>query len=212
MDKIYSTIYNNVIESRKISKENKELLLNLYEKDLCEIIPNILPFCAYENGKFIYFPTFPTPNLILNNKQIYKYGINGIYQQIVSIFNTHYSLEQNGIKDSDLKNIGLFLQSQEYVQIILPYFFDLSYAILQFYYTIIQAALDILENDYQMVLQFYILAGIGCIIILYIVILIRAITLQNKVRLIRQTLIVIPHESLQDQSILNSIRKIDRIL
>lgn len=31
MDKIYSTIYNNVIESKKISEENKQLLLNLYE-------------------------------------------------------------------------------------------------------------------------------------------------------------------------------------
>ncbi|CAD8116980.1 unnamed protein product [Paramecium sonneborni] len=212
MDTIYSKIYNNVIESRKINIENKDLLLNLYEKDLCEIIPSILPFCAYENEKFIYFPSFPAANPILNNKQIYKYGINGIYQQIISIFNTHYSLELDGKKDTNLKNIEQFLQSQEYIQTILPYFFDLSYAILQFYYTIIFAALDILENDYQMALQFYIFAGIGCIIILYIVIFLRAITLQNKVRLIRQALIVIPHESLQDQSILNSIRKIDRIL
>ncbi|CAD8081262.1 unnamed protein product [Paramecium primaurelia] len=212
MDKIYSTIYNNVIESKKISEENKQLLLNLYEKDLCEIIPTILPFCAYENDQFLYFPNFPAASSNLNNKQIYKYGINGIYQQIISIFNTHYSQEISGLKDTNLTNINQFLQSPEYVQTILPYFFDLSYAILQFYYTIIQAALDILENDYQMVLQFYIIAGVGCIIILYLVIMLRAITLQKRVRLIRQVLIVIPHESLQDQSILNSIRKIDRNL
>ncbi|CAK87668.1 unnamed protein product (macronuclear) [Paramecium tetraurelia] len=81
MDEIYSKIYNNVIESKKISEENKQLLLNLYEKDLCEIIPTILPFCAYENDKFEYFSTFPPASSDLNNKQIYKYGINGIYQQ-----------------------------------------------------------------------------------------------------------------------------------
>ncbi|CAD8197029.1 unnamed protein product [Paramecium pentaurelia] len=210
MDEIYSKIYNNVIESRKMSEQNKQLLLNLYEKDLCEIIPTILPFCTYEQEKFIYFPTFPVASPNLNNKQIYQHGINGIYQQIISIFNTHYSLEKSGIEDTNHINIHQFLQSSEYIQIILPYFFDLSYAILEFYYIIIQAAQDILENDYWMILQYYIIAGIGCINILYLVIILRAITLQKRVRLIRQALIVIPYESLQDQTILNSIKKIDR--
>lgn len=67
MDNIYSTIYNDIVASNKIDEENKNLLLNLYEKDLCHIIPNILPFCAYDNGTFLYFPTYPAATPILNN-------------------------------------------------------------------------------------------------------------------------------------------------
>ncbi|CAD8106769.1 unnamed protein product [Paramecium sonneborni] len=212
MDGIYSNIYNDVVESSKINDYNKNRLLNLFEKDLCEIIPSILPFCAYENGTFQYFPTYPSAESQLNNNQIYKYGINGIYQQIISIFNIYYILEKNGIKDTNLTNTNLFLESTEFIQIILPYFFDLSYAILEFYYTMIYSSLDILQNDYQMILQFYVSTGIGCLIILYIVCLIRSFTLQRKVQLILQSIILIPYESLQDQSILMSLKKIDRSL
>ncbi|CAD8187906.1 unnamed protein product [Paramecium octaurelia] len=212
MDEIYSHIYNDIVASTKISDDNKNLLLNLYEKDLCQIIPTILPFCAYDNGVFLYFPTYPSASSLINNQQTYKYGINGIYQQIISILNTHYNLEKNGIIDTNLTNANLFLENSEFIQIILPYFFDLSYAILEFYYTIIQSTLDVLESDYNMILEYYIAAGIGCLIILYSVTLIRAITLQKKVRLILQAIILIPYESLIDQAIIMTIRKIDRTL
>lgn len=67
MDDIYSNIYTDIVASSKINDENKNHLLNLYEKDLCQIIPNILPFCAYDNGTFLYFPTYPPATSLLNN-------------------------------------------------------------------------------------------------------------------------------------------------
>lgn len=79
MNEIYSSIYNEVISSKKISTTNKDLLLSLYEDNLCDLIPSVLPFCDYENGRFTYFPTFPAAPTTLNNKAIYKYGINGLY-------------------------------------------------------------------------------------------------------------------------------------
>ena len=51
-----------------------------------------------------------------------------------------------------MTNNILFLGNPEFIQTILPYFFDISYAILEFYYTIINSTLDILESDYEMVL------------------------------------------------------------
>ncbi|CAD8187848.1 unnamed protein product [Paramecium octaurelia] len=209
---IFEHIYSDIVASKKISSSNKELLLKMYETDLCLIIPSQLPFCEYENGQFKYFPTYPSAEDIDNNRMLYRYGINGIFQTIQSIFTTHYSLELNGIKDTNLTIVNQFLQSPEFIQVILSYTFDISFALLEFYYTIIQASLDILEEDYQMIVVYVVTFGLGALITLYIVIFIRATTLQQRVQSIRQALIIIPHESLQDQSILNAIRKIDRTL
>ncbi|CAD8096407.1 unnamed protein product [Paramecium primaurelia] len=209
---VFEHIYNDIVASKKISSANKDLLLKMYETDLCLIIPSQLPFCEYENGQFKHFPTYPSAQDIDNNRMLYKYGINGIFQNIQQIFTTHYSLELNGIKDTNLILVNQFLQSPEFIQVILSYTFDISFALLEFYYTIIQASLDILEDDYQMIVTYVASFGFGALITFYLVILIRATTLQQKVQSIRQALIIIPHESLQDQSILNAIRKIDRTL
>jgi hypothetical protein len=79
IEEIYFTLYNDLTASEKLSDSNKAYLLNLFQNNLCEIIPNSLPFCSYINGSFTYFPTYPTPFEILDNKLIFKYGINGIY-------------------------------------------------------------------------------------------------------------------------------------
>ncbi|CAD8106697.1 unnamed protein product [Paramecium sonneborni] len=209
---VFEHIYNDIVASKKISQENKDLLLRMYETDLCLIIPSSLPFCEYENGRFQNYPTYPLAEDIDNNRMLYKYGINGIFQTIQQILTTHYSLELNGIKDTNLTLVNQFLQSPEFIQVILSYTFDISFALLEFYYTIIKASLDILEDDYVMIVTYAISFGFGVLITFYFVILIRATTLQHQVQAIRQALIIIPHESLQDQSILNAIRKIDRTL
>ncbi|CAD8120876.1 unnamed protein product [Paramecium sonneborni] len=206
----YNQIYDNIVASRKISAKNKNLLLGLYQDDLCDYIGDQLPFCNYQNGKFKYFPDFPQPFEINNNRERLKQGFNGLYQEIQALFSSKFVKELNGELESDVDEIINFLQSAENLQLLMPYFFDLNKAIVEFYSTIISTSVDILETDYQNYLIYYIIFGLLVSGILFAVVIFETRKLQRQIRAIRQALILLPHESLLDVQIYNAIKRFEQ--
>ncbi|CAD8084166.1 unnamed protein product [Paramecium sonneborni] len=207
---LYSSIYQNIVASKKISDSNKDLLLGLYQNDLCVYINEQLPFCAYQNGKFTYFPDYPSAEEINNNRERLKQGFNGIYQEVSALFASKFVKELNGNLESDADEIKNFLKTQEYYQILLPYFYDLNKAIELFYKTIIITSVDILELDYQNYLIYTIIYGFSACFILFYVIIYNTRRLQKQIRAIRQALILLPHESLLDVQVYNAIKRFEQ--
>ncbi|CAD8116943.1 unnamed protein product [Paramecium sonneborni] len=207
---LYSSIYQNIVASNKISETNKDLLLGLYQNDLCVYIPEQLPFCSYENGKFTYFPNYPIPEEINDNRERLKQGFNGIYQEVSALFASKFVKELNGDLETNIDEIKNFLKTQEYYQILLPYFYDLNKAIELFYDTIIITSVDILELDYYNYLIYTIIYGISTAFILFYVISYSTKRLQRQIRAIRQALILLPHESLLDAQVYNAIKRFEQ--
>lgn len=56
--------------------------------------------------------------------------------------------ELNEELETDVDEIINFLETAENIQLLMPYFFDLNKAIVEFYTTIISTSVDILETDY----------------------------------------------------------------
>ncbi|CAD8197069.1 unnamed protein product [Paramecium pentaurelia] len=206
----YSTIYQNIVASTKISDTNKNLLIGLYQNDLCIHIAQKLPFCSYENGKFTYFPNYPIPEEINNNRERLKQGFNGIYQEVSSLFASKFVKELNGDLETNSDEIKNFLHTPEYSQILLPYFYDLNQAIELFYDTIIATSVDILELDYQNYLIYTIIYGFSVSTILFYVIIYKTRRLQRQIRAIRQALILLPHESLLDVQVYSAIKRFEQ--
>ncbi|CAD8106785.1 unnamed protein product [Paramecium sonneborni] len=206
----YNSIYDNIVASAKISDQNKNLLLGLYQDDLCDYIGDKLPFCNYMNGKFQNFPDFPQPLEINNNRERLKQGFNGLYQEIQALFSSKFVKELNGELESDADEIINFLQSAENFQLLMPYFFDLNKAIVEFYSTIISTSVDILEKDYQSYLIYYVIFGIVASGILFSVVILATRKLQRQIRAIRQALVLLPHESLLDVQVYNAIKRFEQ--
>ncbi|CAD8096337.1 unnamed protein product [Paramecium primaurelia] len=206
----YNSIYDNIVASKKISDYNKNLLLGLFQDDLCDYIGDQLPFCFYENGKFQYFQDFPKPLEINNNREHLKQGFNGLYQEIQALFSSKFVKELNGELETDADEIIHFLETSENIQILMPYFFDLNKAIVEFYSTIITTSVDILETDYQNYLIYYIIFGITVSGILFSVVIFATRKLQRQIRAIRQALVLLPHESLLDVQVYNAIKRFEQ--
>ncbi|CAD8187920.1 unnamed protein product [Paramecium octaurelia] len=206
----YNSIYDNIVASTKISDYNKNLLLGLFQDDLCDYIGDQLPFCFYQNGKFQYFPDFPTPLEINNNREHLKQGFNGLYQEIQSLFSSKFVKELNGELETDVDEIVHFLETAENLQLLMPYFFDLNKAIVEFYVTIISTSVDILETDYQNYLIYYIIFGIAVSAVLFSVVIFATRKLQRQIRAIRQALVLLPHESLLDVQVYNAIKRFEQ--
>ncbi|CAD8187135.1 unnamed protein product [Paramecium octaurelia] len=206
----YNSIYDNIVASKKINDQNKNLLLGLYQDDLCDYIGDQLPFCFYQNGKFQYFPDFPQPQEINNNREHLKQGFNGLYQEIQALFSSKFVKELNGELETNTDEIVLFMETAENIQLLMPYFFDLNKGIVEFYQTIIATSVDILETDFQNYLIYYIIFGIVASAILFSVVILATGKLQRQIRAIRQALVLLPHESLLDVQVYNAIKRFEQ--
>jgi hypothetical protein len=56
----FEFIYDKIVGSTKISADNRNKLLALYQNDLCTVLEELLPFCRYNGKKFTGFPTYPS--------------------------------------------------------------------------------------------------------------------------------------------------------
>ncbi|KAM3134810.1 hypothetical protein pb186bvf_013135 [Paramecium bursaria] len=216
----YQNIYRDIEASSKISGENKHILVQIYQLDICELdfLEESIPYCHYD-GEFEHFLDYPIPDDVENEdyKERLKYGINGIIQQqIFNIIRVHttlssyYNKELNGEWETDLDALRQFMHTPDYVQLFQFFFLDVNKPFLAFLSTIITAPENILESDFQNVQIYYIVFGTIVSMILFIIIAFLSISLQFQVKSIRQSLVLVPHEALLDPLIGSSIKRLER--
>ncbi|CAD8120805.1 unnamed protein product [Paramecium sonneborni] len=201
-------IYQDIVNSKKISQTDKETLQTLYQDDLCSVIADQLPFCNFDNNQFINFPDYPMPRKEDNNREIFRDGINGIFQRLTAIFNSYYELELQGKKNKNETETYYFLKTPEFQLYILEYFFDVNKAVVKFFSTILESTTKILQADYENSLFFYLAFGISVLIVQGTLLIYNLSQLQELVSACKFAFILMPIECLNETKCLAIIKQI----
>ncbi|CAD8106603.1 unnamed protein product [Paramecium sonneborni] len=201
-------IFQDIIDSKKISNTDKEILQTLYQDDLCSVIADQLPFCNFNDNQFDDFPDYPTPRRVDNNREIFRNGINGIFQKLIAIFNSYYELELQGKENRNETETQYFLQTPEFQHYILEYFFDVNKAVVQFFSTILESTMKILQTDFQNSLFYYLVFGISVLIVQGILQIYNLSKIQELVSACKFAFILMPTECLSEIKCLAIIKQI----
>ncbi|CAD8096481.1 unnamed protein product [Paramecium primaurelia] len=201
-------IYQDIINSKKISSNDKEILQTLYQDDLCSVMPDQLPFCNFTNNQFQYFPDYPMPRDEDNNREIFRNGINGIFQKLLVILKSYYQLELQGHKNTNKTETEYFLSTPEFKHYILEYFFDINKAVVKFYTTILESTTDILQNDFKNALFYYVIFGLSVLIVQGTLQIQNLSKIQELVSASKFAFILMPLECLNENKCLAIIKQI----
>ncbi|CAD8187778.1 unnamed protein product [Paramecium octaurelia] len=201
-------IYQSIINSKKISSSDKSILQALYQDDLCSVMAEDLPFCNFTNNQFYYFPDYPTPRAGDNNREIFRNGINGIFQKLLVILESYYQFELQGLKNTDQNETEYLLSTPEFKHYVQEYFFDINKAVVKFYATILGSTTDILQNDLKNALFYYLIFGISVLVVQGTLQIQNLSKIQELVQASKFAFILMPLESLNEAKCIAIIKSI----
>ncbi|CAD8198989.1 unnamed protein product [Paramecium pentaurelia] len=205
---INEIIFQDIVNSKKISQIDKEILQTLYQDDLCSVMDDQLPFCNFTNNQFFYFPEYPKPKDEDNNREIFRNGINGIFSKLIAILKSYYQLELQGQININKTETEYFLSTLEFKHYVLEYFFDINKAVVKFYVTILESTTKILHNDFQNTLFFYLIFGFSVLVAQGTLQISNLSKIQELVSASKFTFILMPLESLNETKCLAIIKQI----
>ncbi|CAD8187023.1 unnamed protein product [Paramecium octaurelia] len=201
-------IFQDIVNSKKISATDKEILQILYQDDLCSVMNDQLPFCNYTNDQFLYFPDYPKPREEDNNREIFRNGINGIFSKLIAILKSYYQLELQGKINTDKTETSYYLSTQEFKQYIQEYFFDINKAVVKFYVTILESTTKILQSDFENTVFYYLIFGLSVLIVQGALQVSNLSKIQQLVSASKFTFILMPLECLNETQCLAIIKQI----
>ncbi|CAD8162327.1 unnamed protein product [Paramecium octaurelia] len=201
-------IYENIIESNKITQEDEQVLLLLYSNDFCELLSNDIPFCNYDNTTD-FNQIYGAPTRLDDNRDYLSKGIQGVVSRLDSFFKQNYYYETNQFDYFPDLNVVLDLfKTREFTNTLIEHFLDTTDGTNLFIDTLMKAVISITQNDLNSLYTYYLVTGL-MLLLIYLVFY-GCWIYQTNQRLIQLRLILtnLPIEVLTEQHTLSLLKKL----
>ncbi|CAD8050403.1 unnamed protein product [Paramecium primaurelia] len=166
-DQNLTEIYEGILFSKDIDDSKKELLLGLYESDICQIIYHDIPFCQYETlGETNFIQKYSQFYFQDNNRDYLENGLVGITSSISNFMKTNYDYEIATITYvTDFNELNNLYKTQEFTNIILEHFSSTIQSTEKILNIILSTNEIILEEYLKLITIYYGLIGTGLLVL-----------------------------------------------
>ncbi|CAD8057376.1 unnamed protein product [Paramecium primaurelia] len=207
-DENLTQIYEGILFSQDIDDSKKEILLGLYEKDICQIIIEEIPFCQYDQlGEKNFIQKYSQFYLQDNNRDYLKNGLAGITSSVSYFMKTNYDYEIstiNYITDFNLLN-KLYL-TQEFNNILIEHFSSTTQSTEKVLNLILSTNEELMNQNKKTITIFFSLIG-SIILIIYIFFFTWILKLSSlKLKYLKLGLSLVPKEIVADQYTISIIK------
>ncbi|CAK61089.1 unnamed protein product (macronuclear) [Paramecium tetraurelia] len=153
-------IYENIIESNKITDADENTLLMLFSNDFCELLSQDIPFCNYDNTTN-FNEKYGTPTRLDDNRDYLSKGIQGVVSKLDQFFKQNYYYETNQVDYyPDLSVVLELFNTREFTNTLIEHFLDTTDGTNLFVDTILKSVLSITQNDLNLMYTYYLVTGL----------------------------------------------------
>ncbi|CAD8193890.1 unnamed protein product [Paramecium pentaurelia] len=201
-------IYENIIESNKITEEDENILLMLYSSDFCELLSEDIPFCNYDNTTNFY-ELYGKPTRLDDNRDYLSKGIQGVVSRLDSFFKQNYYYETNKVDYyPDLDVVKDLFNTREFTNTLIEHFLDTTDGTNLFIDTIMKSVINITQSDLNLMYTYYLVTGL--MLLLFYLLFYGCWIYRTNQRLIQLRLILtnLPIEVLTEQHTLSLLKKL----
>ncbi|CAD8063529.1 unnamed protein product [Paramecium sonneborni] len=210
-DQNLTEIYEGILFSEDIDDQKKEILLGLYESDICQIIKQQIPFCQYDSlGESNFVQKYSQYQSQDNNRNYLQNGLVGITSSVSYFIKTNYDYEITSITYvTDFNELNKLYKTQEFSNIIIEHFSSTIKSTEQILDIILETNEIILNEYLKLISMYYGLIGSG-LLILFVFFFYRLLdqTDDNFINL-RLGLTLVPIEVITDQYNIQLIKQIN---
>ncbi|CAD8116246.1 unnamed protein product [Paramecium sonneborni] len=204
-----TSIYENIIQSDKITENDENILLELFSNDFCYLLRTDIPFCNYDNNTINFDQLYGKPTRLDDNRDYLSKGIQGVVSRLDAFFKQNYHYEINKIDYfPDLQVVRELFETREFTNTLIEHFLDTTDGTNLFIDTIMKSVKTITENDLNLLFTYYLVTGL-MLLLIYLIFYGCWIYRTNQ-RLIQLRLILtnLPIEVLTEQHTLSLLKKL----
>ncbi|CAK73522.1 unnamed protein product (macronuclear) [Paramecium tetraurelia] len=208
-DENLTQIYEGILYSQDIDDSKKETLLGLYEKDICKIMNQEIPFCSFEQlGENNFNEKYSQFYLQDNNRDYLKNGLAGITSSVSNFMKTNYDNEIETINYiTDFSQLNKFYLTQEFNNILVEHFSSTTQSTEKVLNIILSNNEELMNQNKITIIIFFGLIG-SVILIIFIFFFVWLINLHSiRFIYIKLGLSLIPKEIMADQYTISSIKQ-----
>ncbi|CAK66035.1 unnamed protein product (macronuclear) [Paramecium tetraurelia] len=210
-DQNLTEIYEGILFSKDIDDTKKELLLGLYESDICQMITEKIPFCQYEQlGELNFIQKYSQYSYQDNNRDYLENGLVGITSSISYFMKTNYDYEIATIEyATDMNELSDLYKTKEFTNIILEHYSSTKETTQQMLEIILSSNEIILDEYLKLITIYYGLIG-SALLVLFAFFYYRLLDLtdDNFIHL-RLGLTLVPIEVITDQYNIQLIKQLN---